>query len=61
MTVALNANPFWIIEGKGDPLKWPKVEGEDAGALVSMFNAMSAEKQAVLLATCAALHNQDRP
>ena len=59
LTVILNANPFWIIEGKGDPLTWPKVEGKQAGELVSMFNAMPEERKAVLLATCIALYNQN--
>lgn len=59
LTLALKANPFWIITGEGDPEKWPDVKTEDAASLVSMFNSMSQEKQAVLLATCAALHNKD--
>lgn len=59
MAVELEANPFWILDGKGDPLTWPKVVGDEAGALISMFNAMSDERKSVLLATCNALYKQD--
>lgn len=59
LAVELNANPFWILDGKGDPLTWPKLVGDEAGALLSMFNAMTDERKAVLLATCQALHKQE--
>lgn len=55
LSAVLQANPEWIMKGKGDPFEWPIVAGDAEAEVVSGFRGLSEEAQKVVLATIRAL------
>lgn len=49
LAAALQCNPQWILDGKGDPFAWAPVTSASRVELMNLFNAMNDEaKQAIL-------------
>lgn len=55
LAAALEANPEWILTGKGDPKAMPQVSQESTTELVGLFEGMTEANKAALLAAAKAL------
>lgn len=47
---ALNCNPNWLLDGKGDPWKWAPVTAESERDLLTMFRALTEIQKTTILA-----------
>lgn len=54
IAAALNANPAWIKDGTGDPFDVSLSSG-DADEAIAMFNALTPEKKAMIVAAIKAI------
>lgn len=51
IAAALECNPNWILDGRGDPFAWAPVTGDSQVELLNAFAAMDDAGKAHLLAT----------
>ncbi len=57
LAVALDCNPQWILDGKGDPFSWKPVTAESQVELMDLFATMDDDaKQALMAAARAMAH-----
>ena len=52
---ALRCNPYWLIEGKGDPFAWAPITSPEQVELIHAWLDMSVANRATLLSMAKAL------
>ena len=50
LAAALEANPGWIVTGRGDPFDWPTFTDGDEADLIAIFKSLSNEQKGMLMA-----------
>lgn len=55
LAAALECNPQWIIDGRGDPFSWAPVTKESEVELLRLFKYMTPEAKLAILAAARAM------
>ena len=55
LAAVLEANPDWIISGRGDPYEWPTFTEGDEAELISVFKSLGNEQKAMMMAVAKSL------